>query len=335
MNGFLHNLVADLYGPYFLLFYASAIVAVIVAARRSIGAADRSSEMGPPEIPSKIDPYEIAYLRGGANEVTRVVVASLMQRGLLRIDDEKGSFGRVKRKIAVGWSPEGDKLLPIEAVVWGWSGFPAQPDAIFAGNGPAKQVDAMCGAYELDLAENGLLAPADDRKALSWRVWLFGMAAILGLGVYKMVVALLKGHHNVFFLFLLMILGGIAFTVACFAWGRASARGREFLKRLRLTYEGLRERVELDDRPAFPDSRSSLDSAKADLVAYDALLLVGIFGLPALSGTSLAPLHSMFTKGASGGGGCGGGGCGGGGGGGGCGGGGGGGCGGGCGGCGG
>ena len=36
MNWLLHNVVADLYGPYFLLFYAIAIGAMIVACYKSV-----------------------------------------------------------------------------------------------------------------------------------------------------------------------------------------------------------------------------------------------------------------------------------------------------------
>ena len=94
MNWFLHNAIADLYGPYFLLFYATAILMLIVAACRSIRAVDRSRDLGPPEIPAKLDPYEVAYLRGGENEVTRVAIASLVQRGLLRTSSARAETGR-------------------------------------------------------------------------------------------------------------------------------------------------------------------------------------------------------------------------------------------------
>ena len=45
-----------------------AILVLVVAARRSILAVDRSRGLAPPEIPAKLDPYEVAYLRGGENE---------------------------------------------------------------------------------------------------------------------------------------------------------------------------------------------------------------------------------------------------------------------------
>src|SRR6516165_1964885 len=131
MNWFLHNTVADLYGPYFLLFYAAAIVVLIAAAYRSIRAVDRSRDLEPPEIPAKLDPYEVAYLRGGENEVTRVAIASMVQRGLLKITEEKRWLALTK-KIDRGRPPEPRELQPVEAAVWKWPRFPAEPRQIFA-----------------------------------------------------------------------------------------------------------------------------------------------------------------------------------------------------------
>ena len=126
MNWLLHNVIADLYGPYFLVFYATVIVAVITACYKSVRSVDRTNDLEPPEIPAKLDPYEIAYLRGGENEVTRVAIASLIQRGLLQITEKKKCCRSVK-KIDKGRKPASGELSPIEACVLKWSGFPADP----------------------------------------------------------------------------------------------------------------------------------------------------------------------------------------------------------------
>ena len=97
MNWLLHNVVADMYGPYFLVFYATVIGVVIVACYRSVRAVDRTLDLGLPEIPAKLDPYEIAYLRGGENEVTRVAIASLIQRGLLQIIEKRILLAKTKK----------------------------------------------------------------------------------------------------------------------------------------------------------------------------------------------------------------------------------------------
>src|SRR5262245_1070343 len=96
MNWLMHNVIADLYGPYFLLFYGLAIATRVVASYKSVRSRDRTNDGNEPEVSAKIDPYEIAYLRGGENEVTRVAIASLIQRGLLKITEKKSWFNTIK-----------------------------------------------------------------------------------------------------------------------------------------------------------------------------------------------------------------------------------------------
>ena len=158
MNGFLHNAIADLYGPYFLLFYATSIVVLIVARYRSIRAVDRTRDLEPMEIPAKLDPYEIAYLRGGENEVIRVAIASMIQRGLLQIIEQKQGPTTTKM-IDRGRKSDPGKLPTVEAAIWECEGFPVDPRTIFASRGLRANVKEACGPYEIDLDERGLLAP--------------------------------------------------------------------------------------------------------------------------------------------------------------------------------
>ena len=165
-NWLLHNVVADLYGPYFLLFYAIVIVALIVACHRSIRSVDRTQDLDPPEIPAKLDPYEIAYLRGGENEVTRVAIASLIQRGLLQITEEKkwwsddqGDRQGPQAGIPASWSP-------IEARVLKWSGFPAAP-ADLPAEWHSRLAPGRVRPYEAELAEKNLLAPQEMKEWLA------------------------------------------------------------------------------------------------------------------------------------------------------------------------
>ena len=326
MNWFLHNAVADLYGPYFLLFYAAAIVALIVAARRSIRSADRTLDLGPPEIPAKLDPYQVAYLRGGANEVTRVAIASLTQRGLLCIEEEQRRRSTV-RKIGRGREPEAKELLPVEAAVWDWDLYPANAGKLFGRRGVTARVKELCAPYELELAEEGLLSPGEQIKPLALRLWLSGLAILLLLGAYKLVVAHAKGHSNVALLYVLMIFGAIAYSIACLATPRLSRRGKVYIERLKQAFGGLGSQLDAyGDWAVKPDVARRADRKTmvgAAAAAPDCLLMLGVFGIPALAATPLSDLNTMFARSASGGGcgcgaGCGGGGGGCGGGGGGC-----------------
>ena len=59
---------------YLLLFHAMAIGAVNLACYKSVRSADRTRHREPPPIPARLDPYELAYLRGGETEVTRIAI---------------------------------------------------------------------------------------------------------------------------------------------------------------------------------------------------------------------------------------------------------------------
>ena len=88
-----HNPLADLSGPHFLLLYACVIVGTLFWVALSRQGLDPASEERPPLVPAHPDPYEIAYLRGGENEVTRVTVFSLIQRDTCRSSNSPEAAG--------------------------------------------------------------------------------------------------------------------------------------------------------------------------------------------------------------------------------------------------
>ena len=320
MNWLLHNVVADLYGPYFLAFYAMAIVAVIVACYRSVRSVDRTDGLDIPKIPSKLDPYEIAYLRGGEKEIVRVAVASLIQRGLLRVVEKKTWVAKTK-KIERGRRPQQAELSPIEAVVLKWEGFPAEPHSLFGPSGITPLLEPTTGSYEAKCAEKSLLAPPE-MKELGLRLFWLGTSIIVALGGYKLVVALINGHTNVL---LLLIFGGVGASIlgaTCMRGPRLSRLGKAYLERLQTAYINLKDQLKTDGKlaQAWDDVSEERSRGKREVAINhsDCLLMVGIFGVASLADTPLADLKTMFAQGAaSSGGGCGagcggGGGCGGG-----------------------
>ena len=186
MNWLLNNPVADMDSEYLLLFYAMAIGAVILACYKSVRSADRTRHLEPPEIPARPDPYELAYLRGGETEVTRIAIKSLIERGLLRITESRdwsSTAPAIRKEVARGRKPEPGELSPVEACITNWTGFPATGRQIYQPDGtPFKSVLTLfwhratgrhiyqpgsvpalirgaCGHYQDNLAANELLAP--------------------------------------------------------------------------------------------------------------------------------------------------------------------------------
>jgi uncharacterized protein (TIGR04222 family) len=305
MNGLLNNPVAGIYSEYLLLFYAMAIGAVIRACYQSVRSADRTRHMEPPEIPARLDPYELAYLRGGETEVTRIAIISLLQRGLLQITESRDWSSTdlvILKEVDRGRKPDPGELSPIEACIMKWTGFPARRRQIYEPGGIPDLLRGMCGDYRDNLAGQELLAPPG-MKQIGARLWWIGSALILGLGGYLLAVALAKGEPIVAVVVCPMaLIGVIALAYACLDFPRISHRGRAYLEQLELAYDRLtsegrrrgRSRSALT-KAGHPDDREPMQESS---VYSDRLLMDGIFGEVAPADTPLTDLATaMFPNG--------------------------------------
>ena len=129
-------------------------------------------------MPSHPDPYEIAYLRGGENEVTRVTVFSLIQQGYLQISQKSTSRRRLATEQRIGSSPaRSDPALPLPGnadVLVGFSQ-PRTAAEIFQ-SGLPRRVKTDCAGYEQALRAERLLT-SDQQQASAHR--LGGVAVLL------------------------------------------------------------------------------------------------------------------------------------------------------------
>lgn len=241
----------DFTGPAFLGFYVLVLVPVVLGGAWLLR---RWGEQGPiPELDLS-NPYLLAYLRGGKQEVVELVVVSLVDRGLIL--SERGTLAVRDDQVALSVrSPlERSALIRLRQV---------QPAS------PAKLVrdpflDASCEALAHELRERGLLAEArlSGRRRLIY--WL-SVLVLGGVAVTKIVIALQRGRSNVFFLV------GAAIIACLFAryWSnpRLTALGQRMLSDMRELFAGLR--------------------ARADTIApgggtAELALLVGVFGVSVL-----------------------------------------------------
>jgi uncharacterized protein (TIGR04222 family) len=311
MNWLFENPISELPGPLFLALYAGVIALVVMEAVWRKSRADQSLDLGPTPISSKIDPVEIAYLRGGENEVTRLLVFDLIRRGYLRIETTKKWFGtgsetKIER---TSEHPDVAELTPIEADVFDYFGSSKKPETLFQADGLASRLKNGAWPMAESLRQNGLISGPEQVDA-AWRNWYAGALMILAFGGFKFVIALVKGKHNVLFLLILAFIGLIALAIASIV-PRLTRRGKDYLNRLRDAFEGLKPR---------------LAEAHKDSPHDPAFVLVpAIFGVSALVGTPFDYAPTLFKSAAAqssggcsgggsscgGGGGCGGGGCGG------------------------
>ena len=308
MDWITENPIADMYGPAFLMFYTLVIGITLVCCWWTLHSGRNAT---PPTVPQNPDPLEIAYLRGGANEVLRLTLFDLFRRGYLSIEGT-GANQKIGQA-APGQNPVG--LSALEQAVFAAFKYPMAAGSVFS-SAAMRSITPLCRDYESDLQGSGLLE-IPGTHAENVQIGLAGAVIIVGLGLYKFAVAIQHGHHNVGFLLVMLMLGLIILAAVCIP-NRLTKRGKAYVRQMQQVFAGLRT----------PSGQTAYGIENAHLLCY------GLFGAGILLDTEYNAFAALFRQstvssgsgcGASssscGGGGCGGGGCGGGG------------CGGGCGGC--
>lgn len=222
------NPVADMVGPWFLAFYLLYCVGLMWlvsrARRRYLGS---YSPFGSNSValPAKVDPYYVAWLKGGIDHVLKLVMMRLSYKGLLTAGKNKGkTFIRPQ-----GDSPE--QLNRLERLVLSCfaSGEGQKKGRAFSALRPLYQ------EFNAQAQRDGYTYPANYQRASLGILWV-GLVCMLGMGGYKLTIATLKGHHNIWFLIAMMLFFGWIYY-AIFLRNRAgkanvTAKGEKFLSRL-------------------------------------------------------------------------------------------------------
>jgi uncharacterized protein (TIGR04222 family) len=258
--------IFDLRGPEFLALYILVGCGVLLLVRARIRAQEREDAV--PRVNPK-EPLTIAFLRGGAREVLRVVAFSLVDRGLLLFDGQTlcarpGAASVILRH-------------PLEKAMLSRFARPARVDVVLADTA----LQGACDQYADTLRAAGLVASAETYAARR-PVFVLGLAILAGLPGTKIIVALNRGHSNVLFLFVLaLIFLGILSQI----YRRQRTRqGDQALANLKLLLAGRQARSKL---------------IKAGEANDDALLLAAVYGLSALPAENFPYLKKLFPKGSS------------------------------------
>jgi uncharacterized protein (TIGR04222 family) len=251
----------DLPGPQFLAFYAFVALVILTILWLVRGAA----EGGPAARIDTSDPFLIAHLRGGPDEAVRVAAVSLIDRGLLVIDEQERTL---KAK------PGASALRPIEQAL----------QRKFAEARPATDIftdfdlRVACFSYEDTLTRLGLLAGDDTQRARNRRLGI-AVAILVGLAGAKIYTALQRGRTNVWFLIILALVACVA--VYGLSATRRTARGDALVTDLRRLFGRLRARAGLI-RPGGGTA--------------DAALLAAVFGLGMLPAAGFGFVRRLYPR---------------------------------------
>ncbi|MFO0891906.1 MAG: TIGR04222 domain-containing membrane protein [Isosphaeraceae bacterium] len=288
----------NLKGPEFLQLYLGLIGLATAAALfirwRFRQPSDDAWIEGAP-----LDPYEVAYLKGGRVLAVNAALAGLVHRGELTVD----AGNRKLRPV----SAPGPEAYELERAVY---------QEAEAADGDVKELHKqdreLTDALPTRLIDEGLICADDTAERVRWGS-VIPLAVVLVVGCLKIIVGMQR-HRPVALLVILCVATGIMALAFLSKRPHRTRRGSRLLARLG------RENAALHDTAITLRGRSGLKPK-------DVALAVGLYGAGVMANGSLSELKQLL-KPPGGGGGCGSGcgsGCGGGGG---CGG-----CGGGCGGC--
>jgi uncharacterized protein (TIGR04222 family) len=283
MNWLFDNPLVNLPGPYFLVFYGFVIVSAVLAFRIVKSRLDFTAQMPLPPIPTEPDPFEIAYLRGGANELARAATFALNQKNLVEIT-ENGKDVWIQQTAKA--NPP--NLKPLERAVFNYYAEPRKPKELFQKSGLKEILQPFAATYEARLAAQHFLTD-EATKSLVGKYSLAFAAVVAGLGVYKLIAALLYGYPNYWFL---VIIGAVGSFILLFMSGapRLTEHGKKYLERLQFAFEKFKY-------AAKPVNLIQNQQPATTFGAIDPLLLgVGIFGTAALMGTPYDNYNQAFNK---------------------------------------
>ena len=234
MDILLNNPLATMNGAYFLILYGFVIFFTLTTLALVKTQIDKTDSLNLPPIPAQIDPYQIAYLRGGINEVARSVVFSLMQKGFieLKTDGKTSEINRINAQTTVSG------LKPIEQLALNWLGTQREAKEVFGANGLTAQLESYGQTYQAQFENAQMLTNDGTRKSFAPMKWT-AFLVILGLGGYKLFAAIATGHFNVILLIIFAVVGSLI-AVAVAKLPRITKLGKAYLDRLQLAFDNLK-----------------------------------------------------------------------------------------------
>lgn len=275
MNDLLQS-IATMPGPSFLLLYLAVVAATLLVCWLTVRRLDTTVTAALPSIPAEPDPLEMAYLRGGSRELTRLLAIELVERRFLGVADDKNR--QLKQTRALVALPA---LTPLHQRVFHWFANGRKVREALAKGGVHKEVEQLASQYRQRLERDELLTHRQAHRVA--RTIALVVLAVLGtLAAYKLSVALPADRPSTFLVF--GAVAAIMLTFRACRLPRLSRRGRAFLGRIQLAYAKLQ----------IPASRPPIGQVEPLL-----LLSVGLFGIGPLSETVYASYTQIFPQVAS------------------------------------
>jgi len=235
---------------------------------------------------SDIDPFEVAYWRGGGYEVLRLWLFKLVERGYLEVRETQTWLGTKGWLTIAHGGPPRESLSDLERELVNWFVVPLRGSDIFTRSMP-ECLTSACVGYRARLVKAGFISRCSAASrhlmwARAYRIILAPAAALAaGTALYSVSMPLP----------LLLVFSFVAFA--------SIKRGLDCLGQPRLTMEGRRSLEELQTHfSALKKKRFWVADQDADHPAH--LLAVGVFGVSVLASSSYDAFAAALASGKGG-----------------------------------
>lgn len=266
------NLLSRMSGPEFLGLYLLLYMVAVYVARyvlpERIGNRTAGSE---PLLPNQPDPYQLAYLRGGATEMLILIVYKLIRQKYISLYRPGVDYAlRVSRTDTGG-------LIQLEKEIYFLLGAGKPLVQFIKDTLQNANFEKQCEQFRDGLIRESLIWTKED--LCDFRRYVDILTGVLiTLGVYKLVTALIHGHHNILGIILVSSAGTYLLSKIRIDH-RRTAKGNLWLAKLRSIFQAVRGKSLLGETP------------------YSEHLLLGLYGFSILAGSSYQSFYGYVVEG--------------------------------------
>lgn len=293
MDWLISNPIASLSGPVFLLGYALVLLVLLFFVHWYRHVLDKSDQLGPMLVAPDPDPYRLAYFRGGLQEVLRLYTVDLYERGVLKEKNDRP----FRRSLVLVEDADLKELSPSMRSVAYFYGRPRQPKDILRWH-ETHEIEKLTEEWDTWIDQEQLRFSAE-QKAEYAAITSAAAAFFLLLGLYKILVALVQGHDNIWVLVVMTVLGSMGIVAGL---PKRTSRGRTYIEDLQTVFSSLKK-LALNTEVV----KQSMDASSTCANCAYALpvMAMGLFGMSALQGGRYKYLHSQYAPASGCGAGCG------------------------------
>ncbi|MEC9440056.1 MAG: TIGR04222 domain-containing membrane protein [Myxococcota bacterium] len=243
MSIIFENALATLDPGAYLGVYTLGVCAVAAGMFVRRQKSDETNGMRLPAIPEELDPHELAYLNGGIEELSRLVVFDLARRGWLEMFEESSMFGDDHYLKRAEDHPPVNLLRPIEKEVWDLiEGTVLMSNLMGTIDLPAH-LDTFASDYRARLSKKKMML-TDAQQSSEGTLAAGAMVMVMAPGVYRMLIAMQARTEEWLAFLVWALLSGLL------VWFCAKPRfrtnlGDRYLDALRREFDAMRDHMHI------------------------------------------------------------------------------------------